>query len=446
MPKLFRAPNETIAGLNAQLREGNVSCKQLLQQCKNNYDRFEPDVGAWVCVDWEHAAYRAGELDASFQRGEPTGVLHGMVVGIKDIIDVSGFATAAGASFWKDELALEDAPVVQRLRKAGAIILGKTVTTQHAFFDPAGTSNPWKYERTPGGSSSGSAAAVASEMCHLALGSQTGGSINRPASFCGVAGFKPTYATISVKGVRPLSPSLDHVGPIAGSVEDLIICMSVLAEDDFQRQRLGKLVSVAESTEVTDPPRLAVAELFSDQLSGELADALKQATQGWQTHGAELVPIETPKPFASDVLKMHRTIMSYECAQVHRENFQSHADDYLPHIRKLIEEGQATDASQYERALDWQAEWRQRLGNLLAESNVHALLLPATAGPAPDKSTTGDPLFNSPWSLTGMPSVSYPIGLSSDSLPLAAQLVGQAGQDATVLRAALWCERVLATS
>ena len=227
-PRLFAEPMHTIAGIGIGLREGRASCVKVLRACLDQVEQWEPKVRAWVKVDQDGAMAQAHALDEELKSGGARGPLHGIPIGIKDIIHVAGLPTGCGARRWADRVAADDAEVVANLRRAGAIIMGKTVTTPYAWIDPPVTRNPWNLERTPGGSSSGSAAAVACGMCVGAIGTQTGGSITRPASFCGVAGMKPSRPSTRGSGVFPFAPSLDHVGPIARSVADLRILFATM--------------------------------------------------------------------------------------------------------------------------------------------------------------------------------------------------------------------------
>lgn len=215
-PRLFPRPEQTIAGIGRAIREGRVSCVDILNRCLEQVDEWEPKVHAWVVLDRDGAIEQARTMDEELKAGNDRGPLHGIPIGIKDLFDVKGLPTACGAKRWVDRIAEGDAWAVARLRSAGAVIMGKTVTTAYACLDPPVTRNPWNLDRTPGGSSSGSAAAVACGMCYGALGTQTGGSITRPASFCGVAGMKPnkTASLWLMRGVLPFATSLDHVGPI----------------------------------------------------------------------------------------------------------------------------------------------------------------------------------------------------------------------------------------
>src|SRR5271163_4811656 len=215
-PRLFPTRDQTIAGIGESLRAGKTTCVAILERCLAQVDEWEPKVHAWVVLDRERAIERAHRLDDELKNGNDRGPLHGIPIGIKDIIDAAGLPTACGSKRWADRAADGDAEVVANLRGAGALILGKTVTTPYAWIDPPITRNPWNLERTPGGSSSGSAASVACGMCYGAVGTQTGGSITRPASFCGVAGMKPSQIAVTMlsRGLLPFAPSLDHVGPI----------------------------------------------------------------------------------------------------------------------------------------------------------------------------------------------------------------------------------------
>ena len=206
----------SIAELALRIRSNQLTIPDLVGICLKRIDEVDSEIKAWVAVDSQHAMQEAYRLQNELHAGQDRGLLHGIPMGIKDIIDVAGYPTMAGTD-WRVDVCTQHAPLVQNLEGAGAVILGKTVTTQFAGFDPSVTRNPAAPERTPGGSSSGSAAAVASGMCIAAIGSQTGGSINRPASFCGVVGLKPAFGEVSTSGVVPLSPHLDHMGPIANT-------------------------------------------------------------------------------------------------------------------------------------------------------------------------------------------------------------------------------------
>jgi aspartyl-tRNA(Asn)/glutamyl-tRNA(Gln) amidotransferase subunit A len=395
-------------------------------------------------VDRTGAIEQARRLDAELTTGRSRGPLHGIPIGIKDIVDVERFATSAGSNLLENNVAEHDATIVARLRKAGAVILGKTVTTQFASFDPPPTRNPWNFDRTPGGSSSGSAAAVASGMCLGAIGSQTGGSITRPAASCGVAGCKPTWGRVSTAGVLPLAPSMDHPGPIARCVRDLAILLDAIAGPDERDPLCSTEPAPNLSAELVrplgTPPRIGVLrDIFWDKADQSVRDSLATAAETLKARGAIVFDVDLPASFAN-VLRSHLIIMSVEAAATHEERFRQHAADYLPKIRGLIEAGWGTSAPDYVRAKQHQHVLSRDMLACFHDADV--LLTPATIGPAPDCSTTGDPAFNSPWSFTGLPTVSFPVALAPDGLPLSIQLVGRPFGEHDLFQSALWCEAV----
>jgi aspartyl-tRNA(Asn)/glutamyl-tRNA(Gln) amidotransferase subunit A len=426
--QLFPAREETIQGVRELLRNRQRTCVGVVENCLRQIDVRESQLRAWVSVDRHGALRRARELDADLQAGRDRGPLHGIPLGIKDLIDVAGWPTAAGSARLAQEVAATDAPLVTRLRDAGAIILGKTVTTQFACFDPPVTRNPWNAERTPGGSSSGSAAAVATGMCLGAVGSQTGGSITRPASYCGVAGCKPTFGRIPSDGVYPVSRSLDHPGPIARSVTDLALLVEVLA------------ASPGLASAPTGPSRLGRLHGLFDEKSDPAMRVIYEAhCRSLVEAGARMDDVILPESFRG-VLSAHRTIMLYELREVHHARFADHPDDYLPGIRALFAEAAQISKAEYTQARQHQKLVRAEIAHCFQDCDV--LICPATPDPAPDRSTTGDPSFNAPWSYTGLPTVSFPIGLDPDGLPLAIQFVGRADGETSLFQAASWCEQI----
>jgi aspartyl-tRNA(Asn)/glutamyl-tRNA(Gln) amidotransferase subunit A len=467
----------TIVEAAAALRRGDLSCEGLLEACLARIDDCEPQIHAWVSVDRDGARRAARDCDIRLARRrpdrsvEPLPPLLGIPIGIKDIIDIAGQQTGAGSEArMSDPPAEHDATVVRKLREAGAIILGKTVTTQFACFDPPTTRNPWKLDRTPGGSSSGSVAAVAAGMCLGAIGSQTGGSIIRPASLCGVAGCKPTLGRVSCEGVVPVAPSLDTVGPIAGCVADLAILLNAISSWRTSGPS-GKpihevAIDVADlKPEKNKPPRLAllalrmhvtsvrphdriflepdggasewIVEYYQRSSDASMWSALTRAIAGFRVAGASIEERD-PEWFNSS---SHRAIMAYELANWHRERFHKLRFDYRKTVAGLIEEGILTTETEYDEA-------RRDQDKAIAESDdlmrdVDALICPAARGPAPDTSTTGDPVFNSRWTYTGQPTITIPMGLSDDGLPLGIQVIGRRFDEPALFRAAAWCEAVL---
>ncbi len=429
---LFPAPDQTIEFTAHAIRNGELSCVAVVERCLAQIDEHEASVRAWVSVDRDGALWQARSLDADLRNGQWHGDLHGIPLGIKDIVDVAGQVTGAGSSWFAEQPpARFDAEIVRRLREAGAIILGKTVTTQFACFDPPVTRNPWSLERTPGGSSSGSAAAVATGMCLGAIGSQTGGSLTRPASFCGVATCKPSFGAVPLEGIVPLAPSMDHPGPIARTVRDTALLLAVISGDTC-----GSLSVLAQSP--SEPPRIGrLRGFFELQVEASYQALLDETLRRFAAAGAIVVDVSVPMNF-EDVIAQHRTIMATEAAAFHQPHFAKHRADYGPCIASLVEQGLAVKAVDY---LSAQAQQQSLRSQLLAVMNeVDVLVTPATTGPAPDASTTGDARMNAPWSFTGFPTVSFPIGLAADGLPLALQCSGRPFAETELFAAALWCE------
>ncbi|HEX4128675.1 MAG TPA: amidase [Pirellulales bacterium] len=417
------------------IRAGKLRPIDLVEHCLERIERFDAQVHAWVLVDAEDARREAAKLGDELSRGFDRGPLHGIPIGIKDIIDVAPWPTRAGSPLRADHRAARDAELVARLRRAGAIILGKTVTTEFAWVDPPPTRNPWNLDRTPGGSSSGSAAAVAMGMCLAAVGSQTGGSITRPASYCGVAGCKPAHGTVSVAGVFPFAPTLDHPGPVARTVDDLRLMLAAMVEQPWSP-------SPAEA----GPPRLASGFPHFAGNPGQFPELTSvilamRAQLGRITGSARSAMLMIPETFDT-VVAMHRRIMAYEAGQTHREKFPSRRAEYGPKIAALLEEGLAITVAEYDAALAHRAEFRDALLDVL--ERVDAVVTVATPGPAPGPETTGDPRFNSPWSYAGVPTVSFPAALAVDGMPLALQLVGHPDRMDRLFAAARWCEERIA--
>lgn len=425
--KPFPKIDNTLAEASRQIQNRETTSVAIVRRCLARIDATEPDIHAWVKIDRDGALAQAQERDAELAAGNSRGPLHGIPIGIKDIIDVAGYVTGAGSSYWSSQAPREtDAPLVRMLREAGAVILGKTVTTQFAGFDPPVTRNPWNLDRTPAGSSSGSGAAVAAGHCLGAIGSQTGGSITRPSAFCGIAGCKPSLDRIPIAGVVPIARSLDHPGPMAKTVEDLSLMLSVL-------------VPAADAAAPLDtPPKLGRVRSFSeDRMEPAMREAMGKTLDVLMAAGANVYDVEREFDF-SELLIHHRRVMAVEGATFHRQAFADRPDDYQPRFTELVEEGLSTSAVDYVASRNHQAELSAQLGEVACQFD--ALVTPAAASPAPDLSTTGDSCMNAPWSYSGLPTVSFPIGLSDDGLPLAIQLTGRRNGEADLLVVAAWCE------
>ncbi len=420
----------SIVDAGRQMRAGKLTPLDLLDRCLGQIHKHEDAVHAWVVVDEARARETAAERTREAARAQWRGSLHGIPIGIKDVIDVQGLPTGAGSPLCGQQAAKADAPLVAALRRAGAVILGKTVTVEFACFDPPPTCNPWNLAHTPGGSSSGSAAALAMGMCLGALGTQTGGSLVRPSAYCGVAACKPTFGKLSTEGVVAVSTSLDHAGPMARKVGDLALLLDCL-------------LGVAERRPLRpwNSPRLGVLQkLVPEDANAAVREATQSALERLVHAGAELQPLAVPQRFG-DALKIHRRIMAVEAAASHRERFATSRDQYGPMIAALLEEGLAVTAVDYLAAKAWQREFHRQAAALL--DDVDALVMPSTHTTAPATlATTGTPHFQAPWSLAGLPVVSVPCGLAVDGMPTALQLVGRRDDEARLLRMAAWCEGI----
>lgn len=425
------------------LSEGQTTSVEVLEKCLERIDQLEDKVHAWVLVARDQARRDAEALDKELKQGRRRGPLHGIPIAIKDIFDVAHWPTAGGSKLWSQSYARHDSTVVQKLREAGAVLMGKTVTTQFASFDPPVTVNPWNVNHTPGGSSSGSAAAVASGMCLGAMGSQTGGSITRPASFCGIAGCKPTYGRVSCAGVMPLAVSMDHPGPMANCLTDVALLLQVIAghdqTDPHSVQRPVPDYLARLKSDSNEPPRLGrLRGLFEDRATPEANSMMDRLCHQYQERGAIIEDIALPASF-SKMEHCHRKVMAVECAAYHQARFQEHSEDYLPNIRSLIEEGLQCSATEYAQCKQHQRRLTWELEEGL--DDVHALIMPGATGPAPDTSTTGDPVFNSPWSYSGFPCVSFLADWTDSGLPQAIQIVGRPWSEADLFVIGAWCEK-----
>ena len=440
----------TITDAAPLIAAGKLTPSELLEQCLARIDRYEPRVKAWVYLDRERARKEAYELTQELKSGGHRGPLHGIPIGIKDIIDVFDMPTGCGSKLWANSYARRDATCVKRLREAGALILGKVVTTAYASFDPPLTTNPWNPARTPGGSSSGSAAAVACGMCLAALATQTGGSITRPASYCGVCSIKPTHGRVSVMGVLPLAPTMDHVGVMANCVRDLAVVFQTIAGPEphlgFTFHGHGTIPDclkqidhdLAKDALSQDPVRLGgMFDTLAEPQLRALYDTVIERCDSEISYRADAVP---PAGFAK-VLGAQLVIMAVEAAEFHSQRLRRHPDDYPPRICELIKKGEDFPAIAYRQARVFRDDVEEQITKML--SGVRNFLTPATTSLAPDRSTTGDMAFNAPWSFTGHPTVSVPAGWSPEGLPYSIQFVGSMMCEDEVLGTAAWYEKKL---
>jgi aspartyl-tRNA(Asn)/glutamyl-tRNA(Gln) amidotransferase subunit A len=401
-------------------------------RCLAQIHAHEDRLHAWVEVDEAGARREAELLGREVAAGHYRGPLHGIPIGIKDIFDVAGMPTRAGSPLRAKHRAVADAPLVAAMRQAGAIILGKTVTVEFACFDPSPTRNPWDptLRHTPGGSSSGSAVAVLMGMCLGALGTQTGGSLVRPSTYCGIATCKPTFGLLSREGIVPVSLHFDHPGPMARSVADLTIMLRVL---------LGKPTL---DDDASLPPRIGwLQDFFIEESDPAIRATTESAVERLRAGGATVEPVATPEDFRG-VRAVHRLVMSVDAAAYHRASFAAHRNAYGPMITELLDEGLTIPAVDYVDALNCQQQFVRTVDAMFEQFDV--LVCPSTDTTAPATlTTTGTPKFQAPWSCAGAPVVSIPCGLAADGMPAAIQLVACRGRDAMLLKVAEWCEKRL---
>jgi len=429
------------------IRDGVISSAQLVESCLARIREVEPGVQAWAFLDPDYALAQARAADERRLTGQPIGALHGVPVAIKDIFDTADFPTEYGSPIYAGHTPSRDATVVALLRAAGAVILGKTVTTEFAYFSPGKTRNPQNPEHTPGGSSSGSAAAVAAEMVPLAIGSQTNGSTIRPAAYCGVVGFKPTHGLISRYRALALSRSLDHVGIFARSIGDIALITERLVGYDVNDPDTKPRAPIPFSQIAAEEPPLTPMFAFiktpvwartDEDTKLGFAEIIEQL--GSQVEEVELFPS------AEKAWEWHQTIMSAEMASNLERIWQRSVGGLSEQLRWQIESGRKALAIDYQRALTQITPMQESFLELF-EQRYDAILTPAAPSAAPKGiSSTGDPGFCTLWTLCGMPSVSLPLLESSDGLPIGVQLVGARNGDAKLLRTARWLAAKMAAT
>jgi Asp-tRNA(Asn)/Glu-tRNA(Gln) amidotransferase A subunit family amidase len=429
--------------LAAEIARGAVSAEELAQSCLARVEATEDTIGAFAHLDPDHVLTQARALDEARRNGRPIGPLHGLPVGIKDIIDTADYPTECGSAVLTGRRPSHDAAVVARLRAAGAVIFGKTVTTEVAYRHPGKTRNPHDPERTPGGSSSGSAAAVAAAMLPLALGSQTAGSVIRPASFCGVFGMKPSHGLIGRTGVMLHSRKLDHLGVYGRTLEDIALIMDTVAgyDPDDPDSRAVAAPAFMQTALETPPVTPRLAFVRTPVWNKADADARTAFEQLVDALGDLIQPVELPDEFAA-AWEAHRIVMMTDMAHRHAELVARGGDANSEPLRRQVAEGRTVPAVTYLAALDDARRYAAGLAEVF--EYYDAILTPAAAGVAPKgTSWTGDPVFNALWTLTGLPAVSLPLLQGESGMPIGVQLVAAHGHDARLLRTCNWLLGVL---
>jgi len=432
-----------VADAARAVRERRVSPVDLVDALLERIDSVDGRVQAFALLDRDGARAAARSAADDVVRGVLRGPLHGVPFGVKDIFYTAGLRTEGGSKSLAGFVPSYDATAVARLKAAGGVLVGKLHTTEFATFDPAPTRNPWNVACTPGGSSSGSAAAVAARMLPLALGTQTIGSNVRPASYCGLVGLKPTFGRISTRGVMALTYTQDHVGIMARSVEDVALALGVLAGHDPADPSSSRtpVPDYASHSTRRRPPRLGLlGGFFHERATAEVRQITAQAVQRLATAGATVEELKLPSSFGATTAAA-QLILRSDVASIHAERFAAKADLYRAAIRGTIEMGMLVPGDLYVRALRIRSQFRREMAPLLSRCDV--LLTPTTPAPAPEGMATGDPAFQVAWSLSGLPSITVPCGLSGSGLPLGIQLVSGMFTEPDLLAAAAWCEDVL---
>ncbi len=418
----------------AAIREGRVRSTELVTACLERIAAVEPTVQAWAHLDRDHALRQAVAADRQLQEGTIVGPLHGVPVGVKDIYDTVDFPTEYGSALWEGYRPQRDAAVVTRLRQAGAVILGKTVSTEYAYYQPNKTRNPHNPKHTPGGSSSGSAAAVAAGMVPAALGSQTNGSVIRPAAFCGGVGYTPTHGTIPRSGAMLLSRTLDTVGVMTQNVGDAAFLVELLAgsdgaDPDARAERPGLTAALAQP--LAQAPRFAFARTPAWKYIEPVAEKAFSALA--QQLGATEIALGDS---FDNSIERHGAVMAVDMATNFRADYERGRDKLSPALCQLLERGRQVPEAVYRDALEARETLNRALVPIL--DGYDAILTPSAPGPAPVFATTGNPAFCSLWTYLGTPAISLPLLQAPTGMPLGVQLVGKRGGDAHLLRVANW--------
>lgn len=420
------------------IRDGQLTSEDLVRACLKRIDELEPSVQAWAHLDREYALQQARNADEAQREGKALGPLHGVPVGLKDIFDTRDMPTEDGTVLHAGRQPLYDSKVVALLRETGAIILGKTVTTELAVYGPGKTHNPHDQNRTPGGSSSGSAAAVAAQMVPLAVGTQTNGSTIRPASYCGVVGFKPTRGLISRTGVLHQSWHLDQVGVFARSIEDAaLLAERLMAFDEDDRDmkpRARPKLCEAAMQEPPLPPDLAFAK--TPAWSQAEADTQEAFAELAEHLGDRITEVQLPQPF-DHAVTWHQTIMEADLARSFAREYDEGKDRLSKTLIEMIERGRSILATHYNHSVDQIAMLNELLDDIFDKYDV--ILTPATTGEAPiGLESTGSPIFCTIWTFCGAPAITLPLLQGSNGMPIGVQLVAPRGDDARLLRTASW--------
>lgn len=431
----------TLSQASDLLRAHELSVTEVVEYYISRISEFDEVIQAWVCTDVKGARSRAHALDLLLSSGTWLGPLHGIPIGVKDIYDVAGLPTGGGSSLREGIVPRQDAVSVQQLKRAGAIVLGKTVTTELGHSVPGPTRNPWNVDHTPGGSSSGSAAAVSANMCLGALGSQTFGSVIRPAAYCGIVGFKPTYGSIDRTGILPLAPTLDTPGIMTRSVRDAAMMFEALvALNGDSIRSLQKKPSRTYGSVLNTRSIVGVPTDFRKAASSDTNICLDRALDTLKEQGIEAIEVDLPAS-ARMSIEVTQIIAHVEIAALHVDLYRDRGDEYSATFRRTIERGLMMPGVSYVRAQQIRKRALIELRDLFGELELSALITPAAAGPAPTGlESTGDPAFNTPFTLLGMPVITVPMGFVHE-LPVGLQVAGLPFMEEIVLTIAATYEK-----
>ena len=432
-----------------KIRNGEITSEELVRACLDRIEEFEATIGAWAHLDPDHALDQAKRADANRARDPAVGPLHGVPVGVKDIIDTADLPTENGTVLHGGRTPSEDATLVSRLREAGAVILGKTVTTELAVYDPGKTTNPHDAARTPGGSSSGSAAAVAAFMAPLAVGSQTNGSMIRPASFCGVFGYKPTHGRISRHRVLAQSRHFDTMGVFARTLWDVALIAEVMMSHDERDPDMRPLARPALTATMAEAPPVEPNIAFVrtpawDKAEASTKDAFRELIDllGEQMDAGQVDVVDLPPAF-DHAHETHRLIYCADLATSFAKLYDDGKDKLSARLVAMIEDGQRILAVDYNAAVERVAAFSHGLDGIF--DTYDAILTPSAPGEAPvGLDSTGDPAFCTIWTLCGVPSLNLPLMQGPNGMPLGVQLVSYKGDDARLFRTARWLVESLA--
>ena len=422
----------TLVEAAGKIRDGALSPVDYIQALFARVDAIEPRVQAWTTIDREAVLAEARQMELEARRKQFRGPLHGVPVGVKDIFYTKNLRTTMGTTAFADFVPTYDASVVKKLKNAGALIMGKCVTTVLVFLDPGPTRNPWNTEHTPGGSSSGSAAAVGARMCPVSIGSQTVGSVGRPGAYNGVVSIMPTQSRVNMAGAFPLAWSLDHVGIFSRSVADIDVMLECLSETpmpshprriDNHKIRVG-----------------IVKDFFLDKADTETRGKIDELSGKLANSGFQVASVSLPAIFDLHPAIL-RTLVRSEAASTHEQLLRAKSNAYGPKLRDLVQLGELIDASTYLRARRIRRHYQRNMVRLFEHFDV--LVTPGAPGPAPAGTATGDPVMQAPWTLADFPTMTLPLALATNGLPLGVQLTSAPLHEGLLLEVAKGIEEVI---